>query len=139
MKKPKAKNIRKGDITNKKSSYASGCIKVKEEKIDMNKDEILKCWSEYIELYDGDRTLVKEIKRNFEKPPLKKEEGKYIMNKIWTQEKTAGPEKTKIEMLEPLGEMGITILTNLLNDAYTSAYISSDISESIFIALPKRM
>lgn len=41
-------------------------------------------------------------------------------------------------MLEPLEEMGITVITDLLNDIYSTGHISPNILKSIFIALPKK-
>jgi len=126
------------DITNRKSHCSSGCIKAKDGNIIMEKEKILERWSEYIgELYNDDRPAEKEINTNFEGPPILEGEVKQAMERMKTG-KAAGPDKITIEMLEPLEEMGISVITNFLNEIYCSGQIPPDISKSIFIALPKK-
>ena len=52
--------------------------------------------------------------------------------------KAAGPDKITVEMIESLDEFGIDMLTDFLNAIYDTGDIPSDLSKSIFIALPKK-
>ena len=53
--------------------------------------------------------------------------------------KSAGPDKITVEMIESLDEFGIDMLTDFLNAIYNdTGDIPSDLSKSIFIALPKK-
>ena len=52
--------------------------------------------------------------------------------------KAAGPDKITVEMIESLDEFGIDMLTDFLNAIYDTGEIPSDLSKSIFIALPKK-
>ena len=78
--------------------------------------------------------------KNFDGPPInsimKDEVGKAV--KLMKKGKTAGPDKITVEMIESLDEFGIDMLTDFLNAIYDSGEIPSDLSKSIFIALPKK-
>ncbi|GFO03036.1 endonuclease-reverse transcriptase [Plakobranchus ocellatus] len=52
--------------------------------------------------------------------------------------KATGPDKISVEMIEALEEFGIEKVTELLNEIYDTGQIPTDISKSIFIALPKK-
>ena len=52
--------------------------------------------------------------------------------------KDAGPDNITVEMIESLDEFGIDMLTDFMNAIYDSREIPSDLSKSIFIALPKK-
>ena len=126
------------DLTKKSSNPATGCIKAKDGQIIMEKEKILERWSEYIgDLYNDDRPEEKEIRKTFEGPPILEEEVMQAMKKMKTG-KAAGPDEITIELLEPLEGIGISVITNLLNEIYNSGHIPPDISKSIFIAIPKK-
>lgn len=51
--------------------------------------------------------------------------------------KAAGPDEITIEMLKPLEELRILVLTKLLNGMYNTEHIQIDLSKSMFVAIPK--
>ena len=104
----------------------------------MAKDKILERWSEYIsELYHDARGDKPPIKKNFDGPPIMKDEVRKAV-KSMKKGKAAGPDKSTVEMTESLDDFGIDMLTDFLNAIYDSGEIPSDLSKSIFIALPKK-
>ena len=135
---PREMHRRINEITGKKTCTTSGCIKSKDGQIIVEKDKILNRWSEYIkELYDDDRPEEKMIYTNFEGPPIMEEEVRFAIKKMKAG-KASGPDNITIEMIEPLEDLGVTVLTELLNDIYNTGHIPADLSKSIFIALPKK-
>ena len=52
--------------------------------------------------------------------------------------KALGPDDVAMEEVEALGEFGIEKVTDILNEIYHNGDIPTDISKSIFIALPKK-
>ncbi|GFO47313.1 hypothetical protein PoB_007381800 [Plakobranchus ocellatus] len=52
--------------------------------------------------------------------------------------KTTGPDKISVELIEALEDFGIGKVTHLLNEIYDTGQIPTDLSKSIFIALPKK-
>ena len=102
----------------------------------MEKEKILERWAEYIsELYHDERGDKPPIMKNFDGPPIMKDEVRKAV-KLMKKGKTAGPDKITVEMIESLDEFGIDMLTDFLNAIYDSGEIPSDLSKSIFIALP---
>jgi len=51
--------------------------------------------------------------------------------------KAAGPDGVYIEMLRALGEKGIDLIWNFLNDIYETGKLPKEMMKSVFIALPK--
>ena len=104
----------------------------------MEKEKILERWSEYIsELYHDERGNKPPIMKNFDDPPIMKDEVRKAV-KSMQKGKAAGPDTITVEMIESLDEFGIDMLTDFLNAIYDSGEIPSDLSKSIFIALPKK-
>ena len=94
--------------------------------------------SEYIsELYHDERGNKPPIMKNFDGPPIMKDEIRKDV-KSMKNGKAAGPDKINVEMIESLDEFGIDMLTDFLNAIYDSGEIPSDLSKSICIALPKK-
>ncbi|GFR64660.1 LINE-1 retrotransposable element ORF2 protein [Elysia marginata] len=52
--------------------------------------------------------------------------------------KATGPDGVAVEIKEALEEYGVEKLTSLLNEIYDTGEIPTDISRSVFIALPKK-
>jgi hypothetical protein len=52
--------------------------------------------------------------------------------------KACGIDNISTEMLKALGEFGLTVLTNICNKIYETAYIPEDLKTSVFILLPKK-
>ena len=104
----------------------------------MENEKILERWAEYIsELYHDERGDKSPIMKNFDGPPIVKDEVRKAV-KLMKKGKTAGPDKITVEMIESLDEFGIDMLTDFLNAIYDSGEIPSDLSKSFFIALPKK-
>ena len=85
-------------------------------------------------------TIFTELNRvliNFEGPKILEVEVMHAMKKMKTG-KASGPDNIRVEMLEPLEELGITVLTDLLNEIYEAGQIPADLTKSIFITLPKK-
>ena len=104
----------------------------------MEEGKILERWSEYIsELYHDERGDKSLIMKNFDGPPIMKDDVRKAV-KSMKKGKAAGPDKITVEMIESLDEFGIYMLPDFLNAIYDSGEIPSDLSKSIFIALPKK-
>ncbi|GFO05200.1 craniofacial development protein 2-like protein [Plakobranchus ocellatus] len=52
--------------------------------------------------------------------------------------KATGPDNISVEVIEALEDFGIGKVTHLLNEIYDTVQIPTDLSKSIFIALPKK-
>ncbi len=104
----------------------------------MDKDEVLNRWSEYIEelFYDerGEKPL---IKKNIEGPEIMKAEVKHALNRM-KHGKATGPDNIPAEAIESLEDLGIDMVTKLLNAIYDTGAIPTEMSKSVFIALPKK-
>ncbi|GFS20164.1 LINE-1 retrotransposable element ORF2 protein [Elysia marginata] len=77
------------------------------------------------------------MKRNFAGPPIIKDEVRAAIRKMKAG-KATGPDGVAVEMIEALEEYGVEKLTSLLNEIYDTGEIPTDISRSVFIALPKK-
>jgi hypothetical protein len=130
------KNI--DEITGKSRCTSSGCIKSKSGAILMEKSDILNRWSEYIaELFDDNRASKPNIKKNIEGPSIMKDEVRQAIKSVKTN-KATGPDGISIEMIQSLDELGLDVMTKLINKIYDTGEIPEDLTKSIFIALPKK-
>ncbi|GFN97983.1 dolichyl-phosphate beta-glucosyltransferase [Plakobranchus ocellatus] len=126
------------EITGRRTCLSTGCIRSKAGDIIMEKEKILNRWAEYInELFDDQRHDFDVTKKNFAGPPIMKDEIRAAIRKMKAG-KATGPDKISVEMIEALEEFGIEKVTELLNEIYDTGQIPTDISKSIFIALPKK-
>ncbi|GFO44332.1 hypothetical protein PoB_007083700 [Plakobranchus ocellatus] len=66
-----------------------------------------------------------------------KEEVKAAIKKM-KHIKATGPDNNSVELIEALEDFGIGKVTHLLNEIYDTEQIPTDLSKSIFIALPKK-
>ena len=103
------KNIE--EITGRKAYSSNGCLKAKNGDIILDKDKI------------GPTILKDEVHAAL----LAMKNGK-----------APGLDGITVEHIETLEEFGIEKLTLLLNEVYDTGLIPSDMSKSIFIALPKK-
>ena len=95
-------------------------------------------WAEYTkELYDDDRKEIDVMKNNFPRPPIMKYEVRAAI-KMMKHVKALGPDDVAMEEVEALGEFGIEKVTDVLNEIYDTGDIPTEMSKSIFIALPKK-
>ncbi len=126
------------EVSGKKSCVNTGCLRSKTGEVLMDKDEVLNRWSEYIEelFYDerGEKPL---IKKNIEGPEIMKAEVKYALNRM-KHGKATGPDNIPAEAIESLEDLGIDMVTKLLNALYDTGAIPTEMSRSVFIALPKK-
>ncbi|GFO01888.1 RNA-directed DNA polymerase from mobile element jockey-like [Plakobranchus ocellatus] len=77
------------------------------------------------------------MKNNFAGPPIMKEEVETAIKKM-KHGKATGPDNISVELIEALEDFGIGKVTHLLNEIYDTGQIPTDLSKSIFIALPKK-
>ncbi|GFR90337.1 LINE-1 retrotransposable element ORF2 protein [Elysia marginata] len=127
------------EIVGRKTCSSTGCLKANIGNIIMEKDKILERWAEYIhELFDDNRKHDYNVmKRNFAGPPIMKDEVRAAIRKMKAG-KATGPGGVAVEMIEALEEYGVEKLTSLLNEIYDTGEIPTDISRSVFFALPKK-
>ncbi len=126
------------EITGYKRCTSTGCIKSKEGIVIMEKDEILKWWTEYIgELFQDSRREKPVIQKTMDGPKILKSEVQATVNKM-KKNKAAGPDEIVTEMITALEDFGTEKLTDVINEVYNSGDIPEDLSKSIFIALPKK-
>ena len=127
----KSMHARIREISGKRICSAPGCLKSREGNIIIEKEKILERWSEYIsELYHDERGDKPPIMKNFDGPPIMKDEVRKAV-KSMKKGKAAGPDKITVEMIESLDEFGIDMLTDFLNAIYDTGDIPSDLSKSI--------
>ena len=125
-------------LSNRRTCSSSGCIKSKDGTLIMEREDILKRWSEYIEeLFYDDRGQKPLIRKNIEGPRILKSEVSAAVAHT-KRNKAAGPDGIVVEMIEALEDFGINKLTEIINEIYDSGSIPEDLSKSIFIALPKK-
>ncbi|GFN73579.1 endonuclease-reverse transcriptase [Plakobranchus ocellatus] len=100
----------------------------------MEKEDILKSWSEYItELYQDDRGPPPNISNEHEGPSILEKEVQMALKKM-KKGAAAGPDDIPPEMLTALDEFGIKEVTKLLNVIYAKGKIPTDLKKSVYIA-----
>ena len=103
------------------------------------KKKIIQRWTEYIqELYDDDSRQETDNYDQGEGPPILKSEVEDAIQHL-KRNKSPGPDNITAEEIKAIGEIGIEVITKLLNDIYNNGYIPEDLLNSIFIAIPKQM
>ena len=116
---------------------SSGCIKSKTGAVIMEKEQVLRRWSEYIgESFHDNRGGKPKITKNLEGPRILKSEVRTAIAEM-KRNKAAGPDGIVAEMIYALDEFGVEKLTNILNEIYDTSEIPEDLTKSIFIAFPK--
>lgn len=104
----------------------------------MDKESILKRWTEYIgDLFYDNRGIKPIIKKNIEGPKILISEVRSALSKM-KRNKAMGPDEIATEMIVALDEFGLEKLTEIINEIYDSGEVPEDLSKSIFIALPKK-
>ena len=93
-------------------------------------------WSEYIEELFSDKRKKLRINKEADGPPILKEEVEAAIKKMKFG-KATGPDNIPIEIIVTLEDLGINVVTKLLNSIYDSGEIPDDMLKSVFIALPK--
>lgn len=129
------KNI--NSIAVKKPNNKSGCLKSESGNILVEKTEIIKRWTEYIQdLYNDDR-IDTGVLFNEEGPPILITEVEDAIKQTKVR-KTPGPGNITVEEIQALGNFGSEVLTKLFNDIYDTRYLPQDLKKSIYIPLPKK-
>ncbi|GFS27822.1 TIR-NBS-LRR type disease resistance protein [Elysia marginata] len=114
----------------RKSGPASSCIKDKDGKLLIEKNEVLNRWAEYIEdLFQDDRQDKPHIEKPIEGAPILKDEVRKAI-KIMNHGRAAGPDGITIEALIALGEWGISQITDLLNIIYDNGEIPEEMCKN---------
>ena len=130
------KNIK--EIAGNKPCSSSGCLKAKDGTVILEKEKILERWTEYIgELFHDNRGDKPTIVKKIEGPKILKSEVRTAIAKM-RKNKAAEPDEIVVEMVTALDEFGIDQLTGVINEIYDSGKIPEELSQSIFIALPKK-
>src|SRR5215469_2475518 len=122
----------------RESMYKQGkAIKKKDGTVVIEKEEVMERWEEYIsELFRENRQENINIQYNEEGPPIMKEEMEDAMNKMKFG-KVVGNDGIAFEMLKALGNFAVEKITTLANKIYESLELTSQMSKSVFIAIPK--
>ena len=116
------------EVSGKKTCSTAGCLKSKNGNIILEKDKILDRSAEYVnELFLDLRKDCNVMKGNFAGPPVMKDKIQVAIRRM----------KLGKALLEALEDYGIDKIT-LLYEIYDIGQIPSNISKSIFIALPKK-
>jgi len=126
------------EVTGKKTSAKTSCLRARDGSILMEKEDILNRWSEYIEeLYHDERGAPPIINNEEEGQPILEDEVSKALGKMKSG-KAPGPDEVPSELLNALDDIGIKEITNLLNTIYDTGKIPVDLKRSIYIALPKK-
>ena len=125
------------EVSGKRGISNTGCIKSKDGNILMDKDEVKGRWSEYIkELYSDNRETMPKINKEMSGLPIMKDEVRKAIKKMKIG-KATGPDNIPIEVIVALEDLGVDIVTKLVNCIYDNGEIPKDMLKSIFIPLPK--
>ena len=126
------------ELMGHKKAAQSGCIKAKNGEMLTEKKDLLLRWKEYTqELFQDDRGERPLIENANEGPSILKEEVESALKKM-KNNKAAGPDEIRVELIKSLEEFGINKLTEILNEMYESGNLPDDLLKSVFITLPKK-
>ena len=127
------------ELTNKNKHANTKCIKAKDQSVITGKDKIMQRWKEYIfDLYeDKKRGTWPIIKRNGYAQDITESEVKTAMKEMKSG-KAVGNDQIAYKMLETVGTVGISKVTEFANIIYNSGEVPKQMLQSIFIALSKK-
>ena len=124
------------ELTRERMYKQGKAIKKKDGTVVMGKEEVMERWNEYIsELFRDNRQENINIQYNGEGPPILKEEVEDAIKMKFG--KTVGNDRIALEMLKALGNLAVEKLTPLANKIHESGELISQMSKSVFIAIPK--
>jgi hypothetical protein len=115
-----------------------GCIKNKNGRILIEKEQITNRWTEYVtELFEDNNRNNNPTLFNNEGPKILKYEIAHAITSL-KKGKAVGLDQISLEMIEALEEFGIEAVTAMCNEIYDTGHIPYDLKTSIFITLPKK-
>ena len=121
----------------KTDTNAGGCIKDTDNNILFESDAIIKRWTEYVEDLFDDQRGENPIGEFMNGPEILSSEVENALYKM-SKGKASGIDDINAEVLQALGDFGISTLTKLCDEMYKCAYIPEDLKTSVFILLPKK-
>ena len=126
------------EITRRKASSKTRCIKSKDGSIIMEKDKKRERWLEYISgLFDDDRNEDLTLQDIPEGPEIMREEIENTIKNMKTG-KATGPDMISTKMIQALEGIALDAITKMLNTIYDTGEIPKEMLQSIFIVLPKK-
>ena len=127
-------------MSDKRNVKAGSCIKGKDGKMLFSAVDVAGRWEEYIEeLYsDNDRAKNKPTVLDCTIGPEIMEAEVDAAIKALRFRKAAGRDGICAELLKFMGERGLKELTFLCQSIYNTGYIPKDLTQSVFITLPKK-
>ena len=123
---------------NKRPNATAGCIKNKDGNILFETEAIVDRWTEYVEELFDDERGDNPMKSFLSGPSILTSEVEKGL-KCMSTGKACGIDNISTEMLSALGDFGTTVLTEMTNNMYKTAYIPDDLKTSVFILLPKNL
>ena len=126
------------EITGKRSSPSSKCIKASNGSVLQEARDIANRWEEYIkDLFDDDQDPEEiTFNRDDTGPIILKSEVRWTLNKM-KNGKSSDSDGVYTEMIKALEEEGIDLLWKLISQVYETGVFPKEILKSIFVALPK--
>ena len=95
-------------------------------------------WTEYIaDLFEGNRGEKPAIQKLMDGPKILISEVRTAVSKM-KRIKAVGPDRIVAEVITTLEEFGLVKLPDCITENYDTRLIPDDLSNSIFIALPKK-
>ncbi|BFZ05142.1 hypothetical protein BsWGS_08181 [Bradybaena similaris] len=111
------------ELAGYRKHIATSCLKTKDGKILMDKQEVIERWTEYVkELYAGDDRPELHTQDQCDGPPILKAEVEDAIQHM-KKCKAPGSDNITIEEIKAVGEMGVEVIAKLLNDIYNSGYM----------------
>ena len=128
------------ELSDKRKMKTGFSIKGKERKMLFSADDVSCRWEEYIkELYsDNDRAMNKPTVLDCTTGPEIMEAEVDAAIKALRFRKAAGRDSICAELLKFMRERGLKELTCLCQSIYNSFYIPKDLTQSVFITIPKK-
>ncbi|KAG1681055.1 DNA replication licensing factor MCM5 [Nymphon striatum] len=126
------------EISGKRHTITSGCIRDENGKILTETADICKRWERYIDhLFEDEREELMENAECVTGPEITKSEITNAIKKM-KKGKAIGPDEISTEMIQALGEYGTELLHKVFNEIYETGVLPEDMTKSIFITLPKQ-
>ena len=120
----------------KKARTKNNSIMDKGGNLLMEMEDTLKRWTEYIkELYEDEQEVI-DLELDEQGPEIMKEEIRAAMNRM-KKGKAIGNDGIAVEMLESLGEKGLEIIQDIVNQIYNTGILQEQRIDTVMITIPK--